>query len=112
MSSRDFANFGAGLMEHVPQLVLVAVIVGVIWILSRPRVVFVLRIRDGIPVVVRGRVRDALLRAVEDICRENGITSGTVTALPCGRRARLKCSAEIPAACQQQLRNVLLSEWR
>lgn len=99
-------------MEFIPVeliLAIVAVIV-IAWLfrISRPAAVFVLRIRDG-KLTVRGRARKQLVSAIDDICRQNGLQSGTITALAAGSSFRLKYSKEIPQGCQQQIRNLLLS---
>jgi hypothetical protein len=68
---------------------------------------FVVRIDDGAARLVRGKVAAAMLRQVEEICREHGVRRGEVYGRLWGRRrVRLAFSRGIPPACRQRLRNV------
>lgn len=96
--------------DGAPQLAFVGLVVGVGWYLLRPRPAFVIRIRAGEATVVRGKTTASILTAVADVCRQSGVTSGTISGLPYGKRVRLKCSSNISLGCQQQLRNMLLAE--
>jgi hypothetical protein len=96
--------------EFVRSLALVLLIIGVGWFLTRPRPVFVIRIRNGVPRLVQGQSSGLVLEDVAEVCRMGGVTSGTVSAWKHGKRIRLKCSRSIPAGCQQQLRNMMLAE--
>lgn len=95
--------------NFLPAIVMIAIIVGG-WYLLRPRVVFVIRYRGGKPKVVRGRVTESALRAIDEICRQSDVQLGSITALPIGKRQiRLKFTGRIPPGCQQQLRNMALA---
>ncbi len=74
----------------------------------RPPVVFQLKYRNGIPRVARGRLTEATRAAIHEICRQNEIRSGTITAFPKGKRVRMAFSRDIPPGCQQQIRNLML----
>jgi hypothetical protein len=97
-------------MDNIlPAIVLIAIIMGA-WYLLRPPVVFVIRYRGGKPRVVRGRLTESALRAIDDICQQSGVQLGSITALPMGKRQiRLKFTGNIPPGCQQQLRNMALA---
>ncbi len=97
-------------MDNIlPAIVLIAIIVAG-WYLLRPPVVFVIRYRGGKPRVVRGRLTESSLRAIDDICQQSGVQLGSITALPMGKRQiRLKFTGNIPPGCQQQLRNMALA---
>ena len=94
-------------MEYIALVVAIIVVAWVLY-LSRPAVVFVIKYKDGTK-QVRGDIRPAVLTAIDDICRQNGVVSGTITAVPVGKLYRLKFSKDIPQGCQQQIRNMLLS---
>lgn len=90
---------------------IVALIVGPVlfyWLVIRPQVVFQIRYRNGIPRVARGRLTEATRAAIHEICRQNEIRSGTITAFPKGKRVRVTFSRDIPPGCQQQIRNLML----
>ncbi len=97
-------------MDNIlPAIILIAIIVGG-WYLLRPRVVFMIRYRGGKPRVVRGRLTESALRAIDDICQQSDVQLGSITALPIGnRQIRLKFTGNIPSGCQQQLRNMALA---
>jgi hypothetical protein len=90
-------------MDNIlPAIVLIAIIMGA-WYLLR-------RYRGGKPRVVRGRLTESALRAIDDICQQSGVQLGSITALPMGKRQiRLKFTGNIPPGCQQQLRNMALA---
>jgi len=85
-------------------------VLAAIWYAAQPRPRFVIRVRNGMTEVVRGKTTESVRKAVSDVCRENGVTSGKISGLAHGKRIRLKCSRSIPAGCQQQLRNMILAE--
>ena len=97
------------MMAYLPLIIVGTVVAGVLY-LARPPVVFVIRYRKGIARVVRGRLTEVHLASIREICRENEVTSGTITALPHGKRARMKFSGDISQGCQQQIRNLMLLE--
>jgi uncharacterized protein DUF3634 len=59
--------------------------------------------------VIHGDAKPSLVTAIDDICRQNGVESGTITAVPVGKEFRINFSSDIPQGCQQQIRNMLLS---
>lgn len=75
--------------------------------MARPQVNFQIRYRGGIPKVVRGRITDAMLKSIDEICQQNSVKQGTITAFP-GKRVRMTFTSDIPSGCQQQIRNMML----
>ncbi|MBS0205330.1 MAG: DUF3634 family protein [Planctomycetes bacterium] len=94
-------------MDFILPIVCAATFLAWVGWLARPNVVFQIRYRRGIPKVVRGRLTDATLNAIDEICRQNSVKSGTITAMP-GKRVRMKFTSDIPPGCQQQIRNMML----
>ena len=72
----------------------------------RPRPLFVVRIRDGVPRAARGKVTRAFLRDVAEICVQHDVRRGEIRGLAAGRRIDLAFSAGIPGPCRQQIRNL------
>jgi hypothetical protein len=96
-------------MDYLPQIVFLGLVAVAGWYMLRPRPVFVLKVKGGVPRIVRGKVTDSFQKAVGDICCQCGVTSGLISGFSHGRRVRLKFSRSISADCQQQLRNMLLA---
>jgi hypothetical protein len=92
-------------MGIVANLAAIAVLGALIWLVLRPRYLFVIRIEGGVPRVARGQGTRAFLGQVAQACAEAGVAHGWVGAAPQGRRVRLVFSRTIPASCQQRLRN-------
>ena len=101
---------GVIVFDSLTLLVIFGSVVAAIWYAAQPRPKFVIRIRNGTAEVVRGKTTESARKAISEVCRQNGVTSGTLSGLAHGRRIRLKCSGGIPAGCQQQLRNMILAE--
>jgi Protein of unknown function (DUF3634) len=69
--------------------------------------VFVIRVRNGVPVVTRGKITQGFLAEVADVVRRNGIRRGSIFGLSRrGGSINLGFSRTIPANCRQSLRNV------
>jgi Protein of unknown function (DUF3634) len=71
----------------------------------RPPTVFTVRIVDGNPQAIGGKVTPSFLSRVQEVAAENEITRGTVSGYAHGKFIRLIFSKEIPVSAQQQLRN-------
>ncbi|HMC64195.1 MAG TPA: DUF3634 family protein [Gemmataceae bacterium] len=92
-------------MEYLPQLVIVAVLIAALILLLQPRYAFVIRIaKDGLR-TTKGKVPAALAQQIQESCERCGVTSGSVFGIRRGRRVILSFSRQIPADCQQQIRN-------
>ena len=96
-------------------LVAILLVVGLgvaFWRLAKPPAAFVVRIRGGRPKATYGKVTDAFLAEVAELCRELNISSGEIRGVARGRRLRLWFSREIPGGCRQRLRNWwVMSGW-
>jgi hypothetical protein len=97
-------------MDNLPLIVVVVAIIAAGWYLRRGTAKFVIRLRRGIPTVTRGEVAPHVLASIVDVCTQCGVTSGTITAIPTGKKqVRMKFSSDIPQGCQQQIRNLMLA---
>jgi len=76
-----------------------------LWRAGQPRRVFVVRITDGKPQAVTGRVTPAFLARVREVAAEHGVKSGRVWGLARGTWIHLGFSRQIAAPGRQQLRN-------
>ena len=87
--------------------IVVLVIVGVLafCLFAKPPAMFVVRIRHGAPVATRGRVTEAFLATIAELCAEHGVQSGEVRGVPRGRRISLWFSRRLPSSFRQRLRN-------
>lgn len=95
-------------------IALLTILAGVlaVWVFGGPPAVFVIRIRDGSPVVTRGKVTEAFLRVIAEACRELAVSSGEVRGVQRGKRVTLRFSASLPSGFCQRLRNWwALSGW-
>jgi hypothetical protein len=71
----------------------------------RPPTVFIVRIVDGNPQAIDGKITPSFLARIQEVAAENAITRGTITGFAHGKFIRLRFSVEIPESAQQQLRN-------
>ncbi len=94
-------------MENVvAPLLLIAAVVAVLWWATTQRSAFVVRLVDGRPRAVRGKVTSAFLGEIGDVCRRHAVVSGTIRGVVRQGRIALSFSGAFPPGCQQQLRNV------
>ncbi|MBI2826211.1 MAG: DUF3634 family protein [Planctomycetia bacterium] len=88
---------------------LVLLVAGVIawglWRSSRGRRVFVVRIVNGEPRTVAGKVTSAFLHRVREVAVGHNLTTGAVSGVTHGGRINLKFSRQVPEPGRQQLRN-------
>ncbi len=83
-----------------------------LWSAIHPTAIFVVRIDEGVPRAVRGRVTRAFVQEVGEVCRRHEIHRGEVRGRAEGQRIVLDFSRNIPDSCRQQLRNLWnLSGW-
>lgn len=82
-------------------LVLVALVV---WMVQRASAIFVLSVRDGKVLVVRGRVTAQLLHALADVVERARVRRATITAVSEAGRARLVVRG-VDEGIAQRLRN-------
>ena len=94
------------------QLGLAALAAWALWTALRPRSAFVVRIKGGVPRVVRGTVTRSFLQQIAETCGRHGVSHGVVRGVVKGRRITLAFTEGMPPPCQQQLRNLwALSGW-
>jgi len=65
------------------------------------------RIKQGRPSAERGKVTEAFLCAVEDVCRDQGIEAGEISRVPKGRLISLWFSKGLPRGFCQRLRKLV-----
>ena len=97
-------------------LVILAIILGLgvaVWRFAKPPATFVVRIRQGQPKATYGKVTEAFLSEVAELCREQNIAAGEIRGVPRRGQLGLWFSREIPGGCRQRLRNWwAMSGWR
>lgn len=97
-------------MDNFVPLFAVMTCVALGWFFVRAPTVFVIKVRQGIPRVIRGRATNSVVQAIQEICEQNLVTKGTITATQMGpRKLRLRFTADISPGCQQQIRNLIIA---
>jgi Protein of unknown function (DUF3634) len=91
-------------------LILVAALVAVAWLVLQARFVFVIRITRGMARRAKGRVTAEFVDAVSDTCADLGISNGWVGGVRRGRRIVLTFSFGMPPRCRQRLRNIWVAQ--
>jgi hypothetical protein len=84
---------------------LIGVTAWVAWSLAQARFVFQIRIRDGQPVVRKGKVSLTFLGHIAEVCRDGGVTQGWVGGVQRGRWVMLQFSRNFPPGVRQRVRN-------
>jgi hypothetical protein len=84
----------------------------VVWSVSRLRFTFIVRVIDGSPKRVHGQVPQAFLLDAGEICTRHGVRKGEIRGVRKVDRIGLAFSGDMPATCQQQLRNIWTSQVR
>src|SRR4051812_29147552 len=87
------ASFTAGTLWRALRLdsmsfIVVLVVVGVLafCLFGKPHALFVIRIQNGAPIATRGKVTEAFLSTIAEICDEEEIQAGEIRGVPRGRR--------------------------
>jgi hypothetical protein len=93
-------------VDYVLVVALGLVIGWALYAICRPRPLFVVRIKDGVPRAARGQVTRGFLRDVAEICSQHGVEDGEVRGIAAGRRIDLVFSGGNPGRCRQQIRNL------
>ena len=100
------------LVEFVFLLGLGLLVAWGVWSACHPHPVFVVRVTDGVPRLVRGKVTPAFLQEIGETCDRHGVRQGVVRGVANGSRIALAFSGDISTPCRQQLRNIwTLSGW-
>jgi hypothetical protein len=97
-------------MDLFVKIVVSVLVLVALWFAFQPRFLFLVRIRDGVLYVSKGKVIAAFLESIREVCTEHGIRRGWVggIALGRGKKVRLVFSRSIPEGCRQRLRNLWL----
>src|SRR6516164_8113283 len=95
---------------HLFLLLAVTAFIGwLIWSICGLRFTFVVKVRDGVPELARGKVSQVFLQEIAEVCSRHGVRDGVVRGVSRGERIGLSFSGDVPANCQQQLRNIWTS---
>ncbi|HEX2568620.1 MAG TPA: DUF3634 family protein [Polyangia bacterium] len=77
-----------------------------VWYFARMRELFVLSIRDGQTLLVRGHIPRNLLIALQEVLAHPPVPSGTVKAVRTEQGAQLSASGDIDERRVQRMRNI------
>src|SRR4051794_37710446 len=92
-------------MSELYLLLFAALAIALAWLVARPPAEFVVTVRYGTTCRARGKVTDAFLAAVADVCREFDVDVAEVRGVARGERIALHFSSSWPQAARQRLRN-------
>jgi len=92
-------------VNEIYLLFLAGGLLAIAWLVARPPAVFVVTVSDGAPNVKRGKVTEAFLRVVEEVCREFDVKTAEIRGVARGPRIALHFSSRLPLLCRQRLRN-------
>lgn len=92
-------------MSELYLLFFAALAIALAWLVARPPAVFVVKVRHGLSARARGKVTDAFLAAVTEVCREFDVNAAEVRGVARGERIALHFSSSWPQAARQRLRN-------
>jgi hypothetical protein len=76
------------------------------WQVAVRRRVFVIRVRDRVPVVARGKVSQAFVIELKDVLQRHAVGRGSIYGMRRGGTVLLGFSSGIPKPARQALRNV------
>lgn len=93
--------------EWAIKTLVVAFFAWVIWSILRPRYLFEIRVEAGRAVARKGKVTQAFLDSVTEICRDAGVHNGWIGGEKRNLGSSLRFSRQFPRGVQQRLRN----EW-
>jgi hypothetical protein len=92
-------------MEVVIKILFLAILGFTLFMLFRPKAVFVLKIRNGKVRVIKGRVPRGFIEDCQQLVSENNLRRGTIRAVKMSGRVSLRFSYSIPKRNHQQFRN-------
>lgn len=94
-------------MEYVAAAVVIALMAAIAWwqVTARSRV-FVIRVRDRVPSVAKGKVSQAFVMELKDVLQRHAVGHGLIYGVRRGGTVLLGFSSSIPTAARQALRNV------
>src|SRR5687767_6530471 len=77
----------------------------VAWVVARPAAEFVVAVRGGVGSATKGKVTDAFLAAIAEVCAEFDVTRCEIRGVARGKRIALRFSGGFPEVARQRLRN-------
>jgi len=93
-------------MNRLIDIAVVLGTIGLLWMLWQSRYQHVIHIRGGKPHCVKGIASARFLEDLEELCRREGVSRGTIKGLRRGRGVRLVFSRGIPRSCRQPMQNI------
>lgn len=94
-------------MEYVV-LAAVVVVMAVLfsgWLTARTRV-WVIRIKAGVPFLVKGKIAQTVVADLAEVLQRHGVRRGAIYGVNRRGRVTLGFARSIPPGCRQALRNV------
>jgi hypothetical protein len=85
---------------------IVLVLVLVSWQLTAASRAWVIRLRNGVPVLVKGRIAPSVVADLGEVLQRHGVRRGALYGVKRRGTIALGFSRTIPAGCRQALRNV------
>ena len=92
-------------MDELVPILIALVALTVAWLVVKPPAAFVVTVRDGETHVTQGKVTDAFLSVIIDVCQEFDLRAAEVRGVARGNRIALRFSSGFSPAAQQRLRN-------
>jgi hypothetical protein len=92
-------------MDVVIMVLFLALLGLILFLLFRPKPVFVLKIENGKVRVIKGKVPRGFIEDCERLISENDLRRGTIKAVKMSGRVSLRFSYSIPKRHHQQFRN-------
>jgi hypothetical protein len=94
-------------MEYVIlSVAVVAALVIVSWVVTASSRVWVIRLRNGTPVLVKGRIAPMVVSELGEVLQRHGVRRGALYGVRRRGTVALGFSPSIPQKCRQALRNV------
>src|SRR6476646_7381785 len=94
-------------MEYVAIVAAVVVLAGLVaWLVTARGRVFVIRIRNRVPFLTRGKVSQAFVVELADVLQRHGVRHGAIYGVRRRGAVLLGFSRSIPTGARQALRNV------
>jgi hypothetical protein len=84
----------------------VAALVVISWLVLTNSRVWVIRLRNGTPVLVKGKIAPMVVSELGDVLQRHGVRRGSLYGVKRRGTVALGFSPSIPQRCRQALRNV------
>ncbi|CAN5515513.1 hypothetical protein BH10PLA2_BH10PLA2_33080 [soil metagenome] len=94
--------------EWIFKLIGVGLVGWFLWALVQPRYVFLVKIRNGRPRIIKGSMTSAFAEQITNVCQEFEISQGWISGSSHGKLITLHFSRSFPPVPRQRLRN----EWQ